>query len=88
MKVAPDRQKIIGLIAECNRIRVEKDDPVFAAATICQAYLEEAGRQIEASLRERLAEFESAVGKMAGSSSAVGDIPFHRSSQIHSALRM
>jgi hypothetical protein len=64
MKVAPDRQKIIGLIAECNGIRVEKDDPVFAAATICQAYLEEAGRQIEATIRERLAEFESAVGKM------------------------
>jgi len=31
--VAPDRQKIIGLIAERNGIRVEKDDPVFAVAT-------------------------------------------------------
>src|SRR5215471_763452 len=62
--VAPDRQKIIGLIAERNGIRVEKDDPVFAVATICQAYLEEAGRQIEASIRERLAEFESAVQKV------------------------
>ena len=62
--IAPDRQKIISLIAERNGIRVEKDDPVFAVATICQAYLEEAGRQIEASIRERLAEFEAAVGKV------------------------
>jgi hypothetical protein len=62
--VAPDRQKIIGFIAERNGIRVEKDDPVFAVGTICQAYLEEAGRQLEASIRERLSEFESAVGKV------------------------
>ena len=64
MKVAPDRQKIIGLIAECNGIRVEKDDPVFAVATICQAYLEEAGRQIEASMGKHLTEFEAAVAKV------------------------
>ena len=62
--IAPDRQKIIALIAERNGIRVEKDDPVFAVATICQAHLEEAGHQIEASMRERLAEFESAVAKV------------------------
>jgi len=61
---APDRQELIGLIAERNGIRVEKDDPVFAVATICQAYLEQAGRQIEASVRERLAEFEIAVAKV------------------------
>jgi hypothetical protein len=62
--VAPDRQKIIGLIAERNGIRVEKDDPVFAVATICQAYLEEAGRQIETSISRHLAEFEAAVAKV------------------------
>jgi hypothetical protein len=62
--VAPDRQKIIGLIAERNGIRVEKDDPVFAVVTIFQAYLDEAGRQIEASIRERLAEFETFVAKV------------------------
>ena len=62
--VAPDRQKIIGLIAERNGIRVEKDDPVFAVATICQAYLEEAGRQIEASMSKHLTEFEAAVAKV------------------------
>ncbi len=64
MTIAIDRQKIIGLVAEKNGIRVEKDDPVFAVATICQAYLEEAGRQIEASMRERLSEFEVAVAKV------------------------
>lgn len=62
--VAPDRRKIIGLIAERNGIRVEKDDPVFAVATICQAYLEEAGRQIETSMSKHLTEFEAAVAKV------------------------
>ncbi len=64
INIAPDRQKIIGLIAERNGIRVEKDDPVFAVVTIFQAYLDEAGRQIEASIRERLAEFEASVAKV------------------------
>lgn len=61
---APDRQKIIGLIAEQNGIRVEKDDPVFAVATIFQAYLEESGKQIEASILEHLREFEASVAKV------------------------
>ena len=34
ISVAPDRQKIIGLLAERNGIRVEKDDPVFAIAGV------------------------------------------------------
>jgi uncharacterized protein YicC (UPF0701 family) len=43
---------------------VEKDDPIFAVATIFQAYLEEGGKQIEASIREHLGEFEASVAKV------------------------
>jgi hypothetical protein len=60
----PDLQKVIGLIAEQNGIQVEKDDPIFAVATIFQAYLEEGGKQIEASIREHLGEFEASVAKV------------------------
>ncbi|MEO8126679.1 MAG: hypothetical protein ABJF23_34805 [Bryobacteraceae bacterium] len=60
----PDRKKLIGLIAEQEGIRVESGDPVFAVATICQAYLDEAGRRFDSIVTERLADFEEAVAKV------------------------
>jgi hypothetical protein len=59
-----NREKLIGLIAEKEGIRVEKGDPLFAVATICQAYLDEAGRRFDESITQRLAEFEAAVAKV------------------------
>lgn len=61
---APERQKLIGLVAQQNGIRIDKDDPIFAVATICQVYLEEAVQQADARIGERIAEFETAVRKV------------------------
>ena len=60
----PDAQRLIGLVAEHDGIRVDKGDPIFALATVCQACLEETSRELDERVALRLADFEAAVGKV------------------------
>ena len=60
----PDAQRLIGLVAEHDGIRVDKGDPIFALATVCQACLEETSRKLDERVALRLADFEAAVGKV------------------------
>ena len=54
---APDRDRLVRVIAERHGIRVEKDDPVFAVGAICEPHIDEL-------ITQRIADFESAVGKV------------------------
>jgi hypothetical protein len=60
----PDAQRLIGLVAEHDGIRVDKGDPIFALATVCQACLEETSRELDERVALRLGDFEAAVGKV------------------------
>jgi hypothetical protein len=61
---APDRERLARVIADRHSIRVEKDDPLFAVGTICEEYINEAGRQFDELVKNRLAEFETAAGRI------------------------
>ena len=58
-----DVKRLIGEVAAQNGIRVEPDDPVFALATINQIMLNEAMREFNEQIRERMVEFEASFGK-------------------------
>jgi hypothetical protein len=62
--VAPDREFLVRLIAERHGIRVDKDDPLFAVGTICEAHLDPATRRFDELMTHRIADFEAAVGKV------------------------
>jgi hypothetical protein len=58
-----DVKRLIGEVAAQNGIRVEPDDPVFALATINQIMLNDAMREFNEQIRERMVEFEASFGK-------------------------
>jgi hypothetical protein len=62
--VAPDREKLVRVIADRHGIRVDKDDPLFAVGTICEAHMDEAAHRFDELITQRIADFESAVGKV------------------------
>lgn len=61
---APDRDRLVRLIADRHSIRVERDDPVFAVGTICEAYIDEAGRRFDELIKSRIADLEMAAGRI------------------------
>jgi CHASE3 domain sensor protein len=61
---APDRERLVQVIAERHSIRVDKDDPLFAVGTICEAYIDEAGRRFDELVKNRIAELEAAAGRI------------------------
>lgn len=61
---APDRERLVHVIADRHGIRVQRDDPLFAVGTICEAYIDEAGRRFDELITHRLANFEAAAGRI------------------------
>jgi CHASE3 domain sensor protein len=62
--LAPDRERLVRLIADRHSIRVEKDDPLFAVGTICETYIDEAGRRFDELIKNRITEFEAAADRI------------------------
>jgi CHASE3 domain sensor protein len=60
----PRREDLVRLVAERHGIRVEKDDPLFAVGTICEAHIDDASRRLNELIRQRIADFEAAVAKV------------------------
>ena len=60
----PDRERLVRVIAGRHNIRVDRDDPLFAVGTICEAYIDEAGRRFDELIKNRMAEFEAAAGRI------------------------
>jgi CHASE3 domain sensor protein len=61
---APDWEHLVHVIADRHGIKVQKDDPLFAVGTICEAYIGEAGRRFDELVRNRLAELEAAAARI------------------------
>jgi hypothetical protein len=61
---APDRERLVRVIADRHGIRVDKDDPLFAVGTICEAHMDEAARRFDELITQRITDFEAAVGKV------------------------
>jgi CHASE3 domain sensor protein len=45
-------------------MRVEKDDPLFAVGTICEAHIDAAARRWDEIIKQRISDFEAAVAKV------------------------
>jgi hypothetical protein len=61
---APDRERLVRVIADRHGIKVQKDDPLFAVGTICEVYLDEAGRRFDELVKNRISELEAAAGRI------------------------
>jgi CHASE3 domain sensor protein len=61
---APDREHLVRIIADRHGIKVQKDDPLFAVGTICEAYIDEAGRRFDELIKIRIAELEAAAARI------------------------
>ena len=61
---APDRERLVHVIAERHGMKVQKDDPLFALGTICETYIDAAGKRFDELINNRLAEFEAAAGRL------------------------
>ena len=61
---ASDREHLVRAIADRHGMKVQKDDPLFAVGTICEAYIDEAGRRFDELIRSRIAELEAAAGRI------------------------
>ena len=60
----PNREHLVGLIADRHGMKVQSDDPLFAVGTICEAYIDEAGRRFDELVKNRIAELEAAAGRI------------------------
>jgi hypothetical protein len=58
-----DVKRLIAEVAAQNGIRVEPDDPVFALATINKIVLDEAMREFQEHIRERMVGFDASYQK-------------------------
>jgi hypothetical protein len=56
-----DKDRVIAEVAARNGIRIESDDPIFAAVTIMQLGLDESVRDLQGKLLAVINEFESNV---------------------------
>ena len=61
---APDRERLVRVIADRHGMKVQQDDPLFAVGTICEAYIDEAGRRFDELIKNRIAELEAAAGRI------------------------
>lgn len=66
MSAAPavGREDLVRIIGDRHGIKVHQDDPLFAVGTICEAYIDEAGRRFDELIRNRIAELEAAAGRI------------------------
>jgi CHASE3 domain sensor protein len=56
-----DKERVIAEVAAKHKVRVEPDDPYFAAATITQMALEETVRELQVRIHASIAEFDASV---------------------------
>jgi CHASE3 domain sensor protein len=58
------REHLVRVIAVRHGITVQKDDPLFAVGTICEAYIDEAGHRFDELIKNRIADLEAAAGRI------------------------